>query len=109
MTIVKQTINAPLSKLSSRKQNTWAQETCLLSICSSIQNNVRHIIVNNYIHIKWWTGERENRKTGGREKGKKKSISFRVLGQVHFFFLECSIQSRILSTFTCYLLNGKIS
>lgn len=55
-------------------------------------------------------------KTVDRRKGKhkdrkeieraKKRISFRVLGQVHFS-LEHSMQSRILSAFTCYLLNEK--
>ena len=42
--IVKQTINTPVSKLSSRKQNPCVQETYCLSLCSSIQNNVSYVI-----------------------------------------------------------------
>lgn len=42
--IVKEIINTPVSKLSSRKQNPCVQETYLLSICSSIQNNVSYVI-----------------------------------------------------------------
>jgi len=104
--IVKQTINTPVSKLSSRKQNPCVQETYRLSLCSSIQNNVSYVI-STQLYTNKMVGRRKGKHKDRKEtESAKKRISFRALGQVRFS-LEHSMQSRILSTFTCYLLNEK--